>query len=189
MPRPLGWISLIEALDYLCRRTHQTDFDRLASVSKTKYRKIFRELEQYLLAGTVEALVEIQGDYTPLTASDLHASPFKIWLNRGVPGIEIRRNEHRLAGMRIRKQHLIAALDHEHGSATPPSTRKERGSNFRDWLLDDVLTNGWRPKKEIREYAKMTFDVTRVDADEIRTELYTEHCKEGLKPGRRKKSA
>lgn len=187
MPRPPGWISLLEALDHLCHRTYQTDFSQLVNVSKTKCRHVFRALEQHLLTGAVEALVEIDGVYSPLTTSDLHASPFKIWLDRGTPGIEIRRNEHRrLSGMRIRQQDLIAALNQDQSVTTPPPTREERLKNFRGWLREDILTKGWRPKQQIREYAKTHFRVVRVDADQIRTELYSEYCKEGFKPGRRK---
>ncbi len=140
-----------------------------------------------MLTGKIESLVEIDGVYSQLTVADLHSSPFKIWIDRGTPGLEIARNEHRLTGMRIRQENLVAALNEGQDVQAIAQTTYERRENFRGWLRDQMLADRWIPKNEIRKYAKDTFRVVKIDADSIRTELATELNREHwLNPGRRK---
>jgi hypothetical protein len=176
MPQPKNWISLREATDRLSLRRFNVPYVDLFKTSRKDCQKLFREIETFLLSGDVEALVEIRGLFTPLTAGDLHNFPFRISPRDrdGTPGIEIKRNIGAISALSLREAEFQQKIDGSISKIPIEPSRDELKAAFKKWLEAEIVADNWRSKEEIQKIAKK-YKVVRATAFDIRLELIKKH--------------
>jgi hypothetical protein len=178
MPKPKNWMSLPEAVDVLSlRRFNVAYVDLFKASRKNDCQTLFREIETFLLSGDVEALVEIRGLFTPLTAGDLHNFPFRISPRdrEGTPGIEIKRNIGAISALSLREAEFRRKIDGSISKIPIEPSRGELKAAFEKWLEAEIVADKWRSKEEIQKVAKNKFNVARLTAFRIRSDLIEKH--------------